>query len=52
MTGSSFTPEGRRALAARRQIRRLLAFTRAKRRALQSLLERHRSSRMLIFPAS
>ena len=45
------TPEGRRALAAWRQMRRLLAFTDAKRRALQSLLERHRSSRMLIFTA-
>ena len=51
MTGSSFTPEGRRALAAWRQMRRFLAFTYAKRRALQSLLERHRSSRMLIFTA-
>jgi superfamily II DNA or RNA helicase len=32
-------------------MRRLLAFTHAKRRALQSLLDRHRSSRMLIFTA-
>ncbi len=45
------TPGGRRALAAWRQMRRLLAFTRAKRRALQSLLERHRPSRVLIFTA-
>jgi len=44
-------PGGRRALAAWRQMRRLLAFTLAKRRALASLLERHRSSRVLIFTA-
>lgn len=48
---SASTPEGRRALAAWRQMRRLLAFTRAKRRALRSLLERHRRSRLLIFTA-
>lgn len=45
------TPEGRRALAAWRQIRRLLAFTSAKHRALASLLPRHRHSRVLIFTA-
>lgn len=45
------TPEGRHALAAWRQMRRLLALTDGKRRALQSLLERHRSSRMLVFTA-
>ena len=45
------TSEGRRALAAWRQMRRLLAFTCAKRRALRSLLERHRCSRVLIFTA-
>ena len=45
------TPEGRRALAAWRQMRALLAFTHAKRRALRSLLERHRSSRTLVFTA-
>jgi superfamily II DNA or RNA helicase len=43
--------EGRRALAAWRQMRGLLAFTQAKRRALRSLLERHRSSRTLVFTA-
>jgi superfamily II DNA or RNA helicase len=43
--------EGRRALAAWRQLRGLLAFTQAKRRALGSLLERHRSSRTLVFTA-
>jgi superfamily II DNA or RNA helicase len=43
--------EGRRALAAWRQMRRLLAFTHAKRQVLRSLLERHRSSRTLVFTA-
>jgi superfamily II DNA or RNA helicase len=41
--------EGRRALAAWRQMRGLLAFTHAKRRALRSLLARHRASRTLVF---
>jgi superfamily II DNA or RNA helicase len=45
------TAEGRRALLAWRQMRRLLAFTRAKRRALASLLDRHRTSRVLVFTA-
>lgn len=45
------TPEGRRALAAWRQMRELLSFTHAKRRALGSLLDRHRSSRTLVFTA-
>ncbi len=45
------TTEGRRALLAWRQMRRLLAFTCAKRRALASLLDRHRNSRVLIFTA-
>lgn len=45
------TPAGRRALAAWRQIRRVLSFTHAKRRALRSLLERHRDSKVLIFTA-
>jgi superfamily II DNA or RNA helicase len=44
-------PEGRRALAAWRELRRLLAFTDAKRRALRGLLQRHWDSRMLIFTA-
>ncbi len=45
------TTDGRRALAAWRQARRLLAFTGAKRRALQSMLGRHRHARVLIFTA-
>jgi superfamily II DNA or RNA helicase len=45
------TSEGRRALLAWRQMRRLLGFTWAKRRALASLLDRHRTSRVLIFTA-
>ncbi len=45
------TAEGRRALAAFRQMRRLLGFTRAKRRALESLLERHWDSSVLVFTA-
>lgn len=45
------TAEGRRALAAFRQMRRLLGFTQAKRRALESLLGRHRDSRVLVFTA-
>ena len=48
---SGRTPAGRRALAAWRQMRRLLAFTPSKRRALRSLLERHRHSRVLVFTA-
>ena len=43
--------EGRRALAAWRQLRGLLGLTRCKRKALASLLERHRHSRVLIFTA-
>ena len=45
------TAEGRRALAAWRQARRLVAFTHAKRRALHALLARHPDSRVLIFTA-
>lgn len=45
------SPAGRRALAAWRQMRRLLSFTHAKRRALRSLLERHRDSKILVFTA-
>lgn len=48
---SARTPAGRRALAAWRQIRRLLSFTYAKRRALPSLLARHRGSKVLVFTA-
>jgi superfamily II DNA or RNA helicase len=45
------TPTGRRALAAWRQMRRLLSFTHAKRGALRSLLERHRDAKVLVFTA-
>ena len=45
------TPEGRRALAAWRELRRLISFTDAKRRTLRGLLERHRDSKVLIFTA-
>ena len=45
------TPEGRRALAAWRELRRLLAFTDAKRRTLRGLLQRRQDSRVLIFTA-
>jgi superfamily II DNA or RNA helicase len=45
------TIAGRRALSAWRQMRRLLSFTHAKRRALASLLGRHRYSRVLVFTA-
>jgi superfamily II DNA or RNA helicase len=48
---SACTSEGRRALSAWRQMRRLLAFTHAKRQALDGLLGRHRHSRVLIFTA-
>jgi superfamily II DNA or RNA helicase len=48
---SNRTAEGRRALSAWRQMRRLLSFTHAKRRALEPLLGRHRHSRVLIFTA-
>ena len=48
---SARTADGRRALSAWRQMRRLLAFTHAKRRALRALLDRHRYSRALIFTA-
>lgn len=45
------TSEGRRALHAFRQARRLVAFTRAKRAALGSLVEQHRDGRLLVFTA-
>jgi superfamily II DNA or RNA helicase len=45
------TAEGRYALAAWRQARRLVAFTHTKRRVLKALLERHRASRVLVFTA-
>ena len=43
--------EGRRAVAAWREARRLLALTRAKRDTLRSLLDRHGTARVLIFTA-
>ena len=43
------TEEGRRALAAFRESRALLAFPSAKRAALRSLLARHASARILVF---
>lgn len=43
--------EGRRAVAAWRAARRLLALTQAKRDTLRILLERHREARLLIFTA-
>lgn len=45
------TREGQRALAAWRQARTLLAFTRQKAAALRELLARHRASRVLVFTA-
>jgi superfamily II DNA or RNA helicase len=48
---ASRTAEGRHALAAWREARRLLALTDAKRRALQALLARHRDARVLVFTA-
>jgi superfamily II DNA or RNA helicase len=51
VASASLSPEGREALAAWRRNRRLLAFTRAKARAVGALLERHRSSKVLIFTA-
>lgn len=43
--------EGRAALAAGRRARRIVSFTRAKARAIGTLLARHRSARVLIFTA-
>jgi superfamily II DNA or RNA helicase len=51
VVAASLSPEGREALAAWRRNRRLLAFTRAKARAVGTLLERHRSSKVLVFTA-
>ena len=48
---ASQSPEGRQALEAWRRNRRLLSFTRAKERAVASLLARHRGSRVLVFTA-
>jgi superfamily II DNA or RNA helicase len=43
------TDEGRRALAAWRRSRKLVAFTKAKQEALARLLVEHRASRLLVF---
>jgi superfamily II DNA or RNA helicase len=48
---ASQTDNGRRALAAWRRSKAILAFPRGKRRAVAHLLERHRDSRVLIFTA-
>lgn len=45
------TPNGRHALSAWRQARKLLALTDAKRDALRSLLRHHRDNRVLVFTA-
>jgi superfamily II DNA or RNA helicase len=46
---ASMTEKGRRAVAAWRRARAVLAFPAGKRRALASLVERHRDARVLIF---
>ena len=48
---ASRSSEGRAGLDALRRARKLVAFTRAKRRALRALLERHRRARILVFTA-
>ena len=48
---ASQSPEGRAALAAWRRTQKLIAFTRAKARAVSRLLERHAESRVLLFTA-
>lgn len=48
---AGMTDAGRRALAAFRRARTLLAFTAAKRAALAALLEKHRESRVIVFTA-
>ncbi len=45
------TAEGRRALFAWREARKLLASTAAKREVLHALLHRHRDERVLVFTA-
>jgi superfamily II DNA or RNA helicase len=49
VAAASRSAEGRLALAAWRQARRMLAFTRAKRETLRSLLQQHRQSKVLVF---
>ena len=51
VSAASQSLEGRRALAAFRRSRRMLGLTRAKREAVGELLQRHRSSRILVFTA-
>jgi len=48
---ASQTDNGRRALAAWRRSKAILAFPSGKRRALSGLLERHRDARVLVFTA-
>jgi superfamily II DNA or RNA helicase len=48
---ASRTAQGRRALSAWCEARRLLALTEAKGRALRALLDRHRDARVLVFTA-
>jgi superfamily II DNA or RNA helicase len=51
MRAAARTAEGRHALGAWREARRLLALTDAKRRTLRALLARHRDARVLVFTA-
>jgi superfamily II DNA or RNA helicase len=51
VSSAAQSPEGRAALAAGRRARKLVSFTRAKARAVGTLLARHRGSRLLIFTA-
>jgi superfamily II DNA or RNA helicase len=50
-TVAAQAPEGRAALAAFRRNRRLVGFTRGKARAVGTLLQKHRRSRVLVFTA-
>jgi superfamily II DNA or RNA helicase len=49
VAAASRSDEGRKALAAWRQARRMLAFTRAKRETLHSLLRQHHQNKVLVF---
>lgn len=51
LKAAALTDEGRRAIAAWRRARKLLAFPRCKRRALATLLEQNRDRRTLVFVA-
>jgi len=48
----SRTPEGRRALAAWREARKIIDYTQGKRTALADLLRRHRDARVLVFTSN